>query len=286
MRKHERSVFDRVGRARRPDFFGIGAEKCGTTWLWAMLRDHPDVGVPLPKELRYFAAHYVGTPANTGAIERLLRNHAKAPRSPVFMEKLATELRILLGDDAAYLRVFGAMEQPIVGEISPQYCMLPYEGVQHMHEIAPEAKIIFMMRDPVDRIVSAGKMKAGEKHDVLTEEIVWKFATVGFQMRMCRYAQMLEKFERFYGEEAIHHVFMEDIRADPMGVLEGVCAHIGAPFAPEMFARVTDEPNKGADFSVSEAFRRRLYARLAPEYDLLEERFPERVRAWRAKHEG
>ena len=73
-----RALIDRRGPARAPDFFCIGSEKCGTTWLWEMLRDHPDVGVPLPKELRYFASIHIGTGlSNFNALRRLLTNHAK-----------------------------------------------------------------------------------------------------------------------------------------------------------------------------------------------------------------
>ncbi|MGD1948605.1 MAG: hypothetical protein ACFB14_03045 [Leptolyngbyaceae cyanobacterium] len=36
------------------DFLGIGAQKAGTTWLWSILKTHPDVWIPPKKELHYF----------------------------------------------------------------------------------------------------------------------------------------------------------------------------------------------------------------------------------------
>lgn len=51
-RRQLQNLVNRAGMERAPDFYGIGAEKCGTTWLWQMFRDHPEIGVTLPKELR------------------------------------------------------------------------------------------------------------------------------------------------------------------------------------------------------------------------------------------
>lgn len=42
---------------RDPDFLVVAAQKCGTTWLSFMLRQHPQVAVPDRKELHLFNEH-------------------------------------------------------------------------------------------------------------------------------------------------------------------------------------------------------------------------------------
>jgi len=39
---------------KKPDFLIIGGQKCGTTWLWNMLHQHPETDLPEKKEIHYF----------------------------------------------------------------------------------------------------------------------------------------------------------------------------------------------------------------------------------------
>lgn len=279
-------IVNRAGTERAPDFYGIGAEKCGTTWLWQMFRDHPEIGVTLPKELRYFAYQNLHTGfANFSAIQKLLQNHRKVPKGPLFLEKLATELRIAYGGDPAYLRIFGSLEGKSVGDISPQYCMLTDEGVEHMQRLSPKAKIIFLMRDPVDRAISAGKMKASEGNNVLTDALVREKAFIPFQLDMSRYSAILDRFERYFPGQ-VFCGFLEDIIATPLDLLQQLCAFLGVGYDARHFERLDLVANEGAKFSASAAMKRDLFDQLRPEYELLAVRFPERVANWLAKHEA
>ena len=46
---------------RQPDFFLVGAPKCGTTAMHVSLREHPDVFMPAEKEHNHFATDLVPT---------------------------------------------------------------------------------------------------------------------------------------------------------------------------------------------------------------------------------
>ena len=283
-RRQLQNIVTRAGSERAPDFYGIGAEKCGTTWLWQMFRDHPDIGVTLPKELRYFAHQNLNTGfANFSALQKLLQDHRKVPKGPVFLERLATELRIAYGGDSAYLRIFGSLMGKSVGDISPQYCMLSGGGVADMKRLAPEARIIFLMRDPVDRAISGGKMKAGEEHDVLTDDLVREKAFFAFQLDMSRYSVMLDRFEAAFPGR-VFTGFLEDIISDPLALLQQLCAFLGVPYSAKYFDRLDMVANEGAKFSASNDLKRDLLHELRPEYSLLAKRFPERVEKWLAKH--
>ena len=285
-RYEQQGAINRIGTPRSPDFYCIGAEKCGTTWLWEMLRDHPEIGVPLPKELRYFASLYLGTGfGNFNALRRLLNDHGKAPLRRDFLEKLTTEIRVVFGDDQAYLRIFGAMKQTVVGDVSPQYCMLPSEGIARMKGLAPEAKIIFLMRDPVDRVVSAGKMKAGEQDSNLTDEAVRAKAFVPFQLRMSRYSKILDRYETHFPGQ-IFTGFMDDLIADPLDLLKRICGFLGVEYDARFFPRIDFVANEGAKYSVGSGMKAALYKELSEEYEFLSQRFPEQAAKWRARHEG
>jgi hypothetical protein len=101
-----------------PTFVVIGAQKCGTSGLHAYLGRHPEFSMSRPKELNFFVS----------------------------------ELNWERGVDW-YRKQFDAAK-PIRGESSPNYTAYPrYEGVpERMAGLIPEAKLIFMVRDPIDRI--------------------------------------------------------------------------------------------------------------------------------------
>ncbi len=108
---------------RAPDFLIVGHQKCGTTALYMMLQDHPQIYMPAEKEPRFFIPELRPTPRN-----------GKKPKRPITL------------DD--YLSLFaGAGLQQRAGEASPQY--LRYEHVPAaIAAVAPDARIIAILREP------------------------------------------------------------------------------------------------------------------------------------------
>jgi len=111
---------------RWPNFFIVGAPKAGTTSLYAYLSKIPGIFMPSSKEPHFFS------------INTMPENH---PSQPV-------------RDRKKYLSLFKkAKEYDIVGEASPSYLSDP-DAPKLIHQEVPTAKIIIMLRDPVDRAYS------------------------------------------------------------------------------------------------------------------------------------
>lgn len=105
-----------------PDFFIIGHQKCGTTALYFMLKDHPQIFLPQYKEPRFFAPEL--RPAGV----------AESPDRPQTLER--------------YLALFAeARPGQRVGETSPQYIRSP-TAARRIAELAPDARIIAILREP------------------------------------------------------------------------------------------------------------------------------------------
>ena len=98
-------------------FFMIGCQRCGTSWIDAALRDHPQVFLPKMKQSYFFDRNYKN------------------------------------GIDW-YMERFKEIEpqQKAVGEIATGYC-LP-EAIQDMAKHFPDVKLMMVMRNPVDRAYS------------------------------------------------------------------------------------------------------------------------------------
>jgi hypothetical protein len=103
-----------------PNLVVIGAQKCGTSGLHYILDNHPEISMSRPKELNFFVGE---------------RNW---PR----------------GID--WYREHFDPESLVRGESSPNYTTYPHHlGIpERMHETIPDAKLIFLVRDPIDRIAA------------------------------------------------------------------------------------------------------------------------------------
>ena len=115
-----------------PHFVIVGAPKCGTTSLYRYLQQHPRVFMPENKEPRFFCDYPVA--------------------SFEFGTKQFHPSIVTAPDE--YLGLFcDAPPGAILGEASTDYLSCP--GVaERLHAWNPEAKIIVMLRDPIDRAYS------------------------------------------------------------------------------------------------------------------------------------
>jgi hypothetical protein len=127
-----------------PDFVIIGAQKCGTTFLYDLLSQHPQVEPAIKKEVHYFDRHF-------GKGVDWYRSHFP---SPTWKEG----------------------QRSIAGEATPYYLFHPH-AARRMAEIVPRARLIVLLRDPVDRAYSsyhhqvrAGRETLGFEEAIEAEE--------------------------------------------------------------------------------------------------------------------
>src|ERR1700722_16339843 len=98
-----------------PNFYIVGAVKCGTTSLWAHLRQHPEVFLPEMKEPHFFATNIGPTPPA-----------AKSLHCP--------------GDLGTYQRLYTSSSSfPAIGDASPSY-LADEDAPRRIHEVCPLAR--------------------------------------------------------------------------------------------------------------------------------------------------
>jgi hypothetical protein len=117
-----------------PDFFVIGAPKAGTTALHAALARHPQLFMSPVKEPKFFLCD--GPPPTQGG-----------PGD-------AHSYREWIWRPDEYERLFdGAPAGTLRGESTPLYLADP-QAVERIHDRVPNARLIVILRDPVDRAYS------------------------------------------------------------------------------------------------------------------------------------
>lgn len=277
------NIVDLVGEPRTPDFYCIGTEKAGTTWLWHWMNKHPDIGVPLSKELRFFDTSNTWDSAHFKSLKTFLESPNTSTYDPKVLAQIAEQIRLYYGGHGAYLRVFGSMSQQVVGEVSPQYCIQPLSMVRKMHSAAPNAKIIYMLRDPVDRIISGARMVIRREQAELDDTAVLRYSAIPIQRAFSDAESHLKKFESVFGAENVSVLFYDDVKNTPQAALTQCQKILGVKEIHEDPASLKKKINQGIQYQPSNALKATLYKSFRSVYAGLEKRFPDRVEGWRKR---
>ncbi len=214
----------------KPNFFIVGAPKCGTTAMNDYLAQHPDIFIPDIKEVHFFGRD-------------------------LHISKGA------LRDEAAYLELFKDAHTPRAGEASVWY-LYSQTAAQEIYNFNSGAKIIVMLRNPPEMLYSQhsqflynGNEDIVDFHEALEAEpdrragrrIPASAHLVDglYYSETVKYAEQLARYFDTFGRENVHVILYDDFRADLPGTYRAVLHFLGVreDFAPE-FAVVN--PNKRA----------------------------------------
>ena len=167
-------------------YVGVGGQKCGTGWLSSMLKQQPHVLRHSIKEMHVFdcllSRHLrrYWMPRFERSIAELEAQLAACPQDGS-AARLSRSLSAKILDRKDHLAIVQARRRSTslrryeqyfadrtsaaksevawFGEITPAYALLPAEGFRAILSVYPDASFIFLMRDPVDRLWSALKMR-------------------------------------------------------------------------------------------------------------------------------
>jgi hypothetical protein len=258
-RKALRGTVRTYGRATStfrplPDFLILGAQKAGTTALYAYLRWHPEITGPSFKEVSFFDRHYARG-------ETWYRAHLPArPRQWIARQRHG--------------------RWPLVGEASPSYLFHPL-APQRVVGLLPRARLIAVLRDPVDRAFShyqhevalgreplsfedaldaEDERMRGEVERMIRDpsyfsEAWWNHTYVA----RGRYAGQLERWFAVFPRDQLLVLFSDDLAQQPAGtyarVLDflGVDAHELSSY-PRIFSREYSEMSPATRARLQDVF--------------------------------
>ncbi len=229
--------------SRLPNFFLVGAPKAGTTSLYHYLDQHPQIYMSAIKEPHYFAAEIREENCDPELRRRMARE-SRALRE--FLSGPMREKRFggIVPDWEDYVRLFAnAVNESVLGEASVCYLWSP-SAPARIAERIPDAKILVMLRDPVDRAFSE------YLHGLGNGVIRWTFREhIQRNLRQRSgqfcvhypflefglYSQQLSRYLERFGRN-VWVGFHEDFKDHPMRVFQDICRFLGvAPeFSPDM----------------------------------------------------
>ena len=176
-----------------PDFIGVGVQKAGTTWWWKLLQQHPDM-VSTIKE-----THQLTRPG----------------WRPLFD-----------ADIERYHRYFPRREGSIVGEWTPRYMTVP-AVIDAIEATSPEAKIIVLLRDPVERYRSGVGQWQKRKERRGKRLNLWAGRKDAYARSF--YGFTLQRYVERLGRERLLILQFEACKADPAEQYRRTLEFVGLP---------------------------------------------------------
>ena len=184
-----------------PNFLIVGAEKSGTTSLWSYLAEHPDVYMAPKKEIKFFDRRYA------------------------------------IGIDAYEAYFLGWKGETAVGEATQTYLYLPQAPERILHHM-PQAKLIFTLRNPIDRAYShywhavtrgdeyLSFEKALEREQERLQRHPYCRRVFSYRDRS-RYYEQVKRYTDLFPRTQLLFLLFEDLTASSEVVLQEVCEFLG-----------------------------------------------------------
>jgi hypothetical protein len=181
-----------AGSRRLPGFLYLGPDKSGSSWLFEVLRHHPDCFVPACKDVYFFDEHY------DKGLDWYTSFFADAPA-----------------------------DVGMLGELSHSY-LFSSEAAQRIKCDLPGVKLLTSLRHPVDRcyshylyLVSSGLVRTS-----FAETIDIRPGLT----RSSYYAQPLSEYMKRFGPDQLKILFFDDLQKDPRAYARQVYDFLGLRF--------------------------------------------------------
>ena len=178
---------------KKVDAIHIGPGKSGSTWLWHCFREHPQIYVHEETDSTHYYSMYYHLKGK-GWYDGLFK---------------------------------GAQQDQVCVEMCNDYLASPMAPERIYHD-NPDAKIITVLRNPLDRAFSAywhGKKKG--EFNYRFEQVLESYSLYWHWLETSFYATYLEKYFRLFNSDNIIVLFYDDLKKDPKDFLRQIYDFLG-----------------------------------------------------------
>lgn len=271
-----------------PTFVCIGAQRSGTTWLDAQLRLHPQIWMPPVKELHFLNARFVYPPitpriGKKGSSYQLMMDkrvryalsHLREPHNIAWVMRYLFSPRLV----RCYPWMFMPAKEQICGEVTPGYARMPSKKIRALHSIAPDMKMIYLIRDPVARIWANVSLMAAKKPTLIDYANDWALhnhvvKTFFYYTQNTEYMQNLARWEACYPPEQFFFGFFEQVAEEPGTLLCDIYRFLGVDDSSRHVPATVRIRRNASNFrGIPPQTEHWITERMMPQYVGLHERF-------------
>ncbi len=199
-----------------PDFFIVGAARSGTTSLDLYLSQHPEIYITHRKETHFFVGDALPLRFMGPGDERLNA--------------------LLIRDEQQYARLFADTRgAKIAGEASAFYLCYP-EAAPRIKQAVPDAKILIILREPVERTYSAYMMLVRDGRETASLEEGLRrekerrekdFEPMWWYTELSLYYRQVKQYLEVFGPQQVKVLLYEEFFAQPEQALRDIFAFLG-----------------------------------------------------------
>lgn len=175
------------------NFLGIGAQKAGTSWLYSNLSRHPIISFPAGKEVHFWDQQYA--------------------RGVTW-----------------YKSLFDGEPKKLKGEITPAYAILDRGVIEQIYAINEDLKLIYIIRNPIERTWSSALMALGRAEMSVEEAsdqwFIDHFLSSG-SLRRGDYEKCIRTWRSVFPVDQLLILRFEEIKKTPKAMLKKCCQHLG-----------------------------------------------------------
>lgn len=248
---------------RLPNALVIGAPRSGTTSLFFYLKQHPEIYLPVRKELHYFSYQFLSLnqngPGDSDALLPLCSNQE---------------------DYRAFYN--GVRHEPVIVEVSPSYLYYSQVRYKIMEELGT-VKIIAILRNPIDKAYSQymhlvrlnlEKLSFFEALEMESERRragwgdIWRYAESSL------YVERVKAYQETFGHDNVKILLFEDLAMKPVAVMVDLFnfLSVNPAFEPDV-SRVYNRSGRPRSTTISHFFARENLLK-----SVLKKVIPERIR--------
>lgn len=230
------------------NFLGIGAQKSGTSWLYKALSEHPKIEFPGGKEVHFWD-----------------QRHGRGVKW--------------------YTQLF-SNEAYINGDITPAYGILPIKVIQEIYDLMPHLRLIYLIRNPIERAWSSARMALG-RAEMLHEEASdqWFIDHFNSKGSLARgdYETCIRQWRSVFPASQLLIVRYDEICHDPVAVANKCLNHLGLEsiFVPSDSNKLEERVFKGDGVPLKPSLLPTLLAIYLKRIESLERYLDEDLSGWK-----
>ena len=196
---------------------GLGAQRCGSTWLGKYLNNHPEFYIPPIKEMHIF---------DTISREK---KHPLSKKKQVIIHQTHQDILKISEQEKGYYEFFDENLRPEIrafGEITPEYSLLSQKFLESIANSHPNTRIFVSLRRPIGRYLSALTYYGRLRPKFNLEKNYLK----GLRKKLfCHYTQYTVNITNLLAvvpREKICFLFYEDLFNGTTDALFSLCDHL------------------------------------------------------------
>lgn len=266
-----------------PNFLCIGSQKAGTTWLYENLQKNPNVWLPPIKEIHYFDFHY-GEDTGTkqwgpnhiqNAMKRISSNMNNDQNRSNYYNQIVDKQPFSLSWYEAIFNHPDTVGKVILGDITPEYSSMSEEGIRELKNTIFSPKIIWIIRDPLQRAISQVKMvisRQSSDEPNTHDEWIKAFKKVRYKNR-ANYKKYIPLWDKYFLNNELLYLPYGDIKSRPHDLIREIEEFLGIDTFS--YPDIDQVVHKTKSVKLPDWIIEEIAQEVEPQYAYLKERFGE-----------